>query len=221
MRYFIVLFLFFGFKSYASNDSTVEFSINYNIIQAQYDEHTITFELMIRPQHLFYFSVGEVYSNERKRERYKNFSSSQNRFPIFLYDGNAYRLGYNYVENLNEYFNLCFGAQFVYKRIGYFHEDLYDKSNFVFHENVHYNRTENTNVYGLDVTFGFRMGLASTLKLYIYPYAGLGYRIKNRKITTHESDNLALVPIGFSLQKMQYILPIIGLKVGIGIQQNK
>ena len=235
----IILFTFLNiYYTYCERDTSQYLYFDYNISQRLIDENLFSLEYKIFHYHSIIFSIGKVFANENHNSTLVMLSPNQDTWPFLAYNGMDYKLGYRFNYHVNYTLNIPINSQFVIKNT----LDLYIGPQIILKDlnyrnkefmNDHgpdegtdyFERSEDATVKGVNIVIGFRVNTELLHGIIIYGncFGGIEYRYRYREYTTHSSSNSMVplpenhpVPLGSYTLKQNYIVPIIGIKLGIG-----
>lgn len=212
---FILIIAFNSTYAREKQDSSevTSISIGYDVFKALIDEHKLSCTVVLNEKHIFRATGGFQYQNKLLREGIGMYqiSPSQSRYPVLLYSGPTLRINYSYSYTAKAYI----GINAVYKYLYYNKEKLFDANPGG--GGTTYTRSENSNLYGIDLTIGIRGHLLDSKRIIIDNYYLIGYRYKHRNYTTHETyqgDHAPYRPEGFFIENQQYFSIGIGFVIG-------
>ena len=229
ISFITALIIFNANNIYSRNDTLQYLYFDYNILQRIIDEHTFSVEYKAFRYHSVIFSVGKVFSHGENDDKYIGLSPNQDTWPFRAYNGMDYKLGYRFNYCILNAIDLYIGPQFVLKDL-YYRNEHFINDHGPEEGSDHFVRSEDAIVKGINMVTGFRVNIELLYGIIIYNnfFAGLEYRNRQRNYTTYSSDNSLVpaeieyhpVPLGNFTVNQKYMVPIIGIKLGIGKRFN-
>jgi hypothetical protein len=202
-----------------SQDTVKSLYISTYFTKPMFNEVALVIEYKTFNRDVFGLTVGEVYSNEHFQVN--KLSSSQDKNPGLVYDGIATRILYSYYLISKKQHAFYVSPQFMFKALKYDNHEFEDSWGDKGYNT--YVRNEKAQLYGLDFLVGWAYFIGeenSNFKIYLNMYVGFGGRYKQRDIETISSTINGspeyVVPVGNTTQYQKYIIPIVGLKFGVG-----
>lgn len=191
------------------NEIVKKFFIGYDIIKELIDEHSLTIGYNIFKTQFITFSYGYTYPYTTESD----LSPNQSEYPIFMYRGPTYRLGYEIHPNLKSY-PYC-GIDLYYKSLSFNNVNLYNE--YDDNENT-FTQSEIANVYGWHINGGFILNFSY---FFINFSLGVGettkfrnFTVSNSKYDNQEDWDGPVVNNGTYSQTQHYTSVIAGLNIG-------